>query len=183
MMVRINVRYNDILRTSLCDIFVFLSTCFYCLSCDERTTLPISTIFPSEQTGEIPILQSYINAMHSKTPSMNNNYSLYFNVPIPSKGTRSIFCDSVSSVKWIGLEQDIDEKEKYDTLSEDDIVRSQYKSFPYPPVKEKLLFREERHYSNTTLQLNNKTKLWGIFYSMHLESLNHYLYKGRNHFK
>lgn len=65
-----------------------------------------------------------------------------------------------------------------DTGSQNDIVREQYSSLPYPAVSEEDLFAEKNHYGGG---------LWNIPYKINrpigLEQINHFLYNGGNAFK
>ena len=65
----------------------------------------------------------------------------------------------------------------YDVLSDDDVVRNQYKFLPYPSVSEKELLLEEAYYQWNMSQPYVKYNSWN------LESLNHYLFNGKNDFK
>ena len=65
-----------------------------------------------------------------------------------------------------------------DTLSQDDIVRNQYSYLPYPAVSKRNLAGELQHYKN-----KRNATLYNIIPAFTLESLNHYLYQGRNDFK
>ena len=68
----------------------------------------------------------------------------------------------------------------YDTLTKDDIVRSQYSLLPYPLVTKEMLAREKYYYEN----LFEKTKRpYRNNVGIHLEALNHFLFKGRNNFR
>ena len=65
-----------------------------------------------------------------------------------------------------------------DTLSQDDIVRNQYSSLPYPAVSKRELAVESQYYKN-----KQKTTPYNMIFAFTLESLNHYLYKGQNQFR
>ena len=66
----------------------------------------------------------------------------------------------------------------YDTLSQDDSVRNQYASLPYPTVTEQHLEREKKYYDSDDF----KTPYIRSF-ALTLERLNHFLYNGRNTFQ
>ena len=129
----------------------------------EPTSSLISTQFPFAQNCDQTEMKFHIDTIPE--------FSSYSNI------TGRQLCYCLQCVKWIGFEKDRYESEKYDAILEDDIVRRQYKLLPCPPVPEKYLIREEQHYS-----ANNK-KIFSHFYPLHLESLNHYLYNGRNNFR
>ena len=65
-----------------------------------------------------------------------------------------------------------------DTLSQDDIVRNQYLLLPYPAVTQHSLALEQNHYNSS-----KRNKPFNTYYSMALESINHFLYKGSNDFR
>ena len=65
-----------------------------------------------------------------------------------------------------------------DTLTEDDIVRNQYLSFPYPAVSKQEIAKERQYYKNKQNATPYNTK-----FALMLESLNHYLYKGEESFR
>ena len=65
-----------------------------------------------------------------------------------------------------------------DTTNQDDIVRRQYSSLPYPAVTEDNLFLEKNHYDR---KLEN-IRPYGISQQLALEKINHYLYNGDNDF-
>ena len=71
-----------------------------------------------------------------------------------------------------------DETTIYDTLTQDDKVRNQYLSLPYPSVSKRELTAEWQYYKN-----RQNTTPYNEFYAFTLESLNHYLYKGENNFR
>ena len=71
-----------------------------------------------------------------------------------------------------------DETTGSDTLTQDDIVRNQYSSLPYPAVSKRELAAELQHYKNT-----QNTTPYNTIFAFTLESLNHYLYKGENNFR
>ena len=71
-----------------------------------------------------------------------------------------------------------DETTGSDTLTQDDIVRNQYSSLPYPAVSKRELAAELQYYKNT----QNITP-YNMIFAFTLESLNHYLYKGEKNFR
>ena len=77
--------------------------------------------------------------------------------------------------KIIDNGENIHEFEKYDILSDDDIVRDQYNAMPYPPVTDEELLRDQNHYAE-------HESIFELSYSSALEALNHYLYQGNRNF-
>ena len=65
-----------------------------------------------------------------------------------------------------------------DTNSQDDIVRSQYSTLPYPAVNENDLRKEKSYYTNYRL----RSRPYAIYRQIALENINHYLYNGTNEF-
>ena len=94
-----------------------------------------------------------------------------------SNWTTKEFCKAVTSLSLIDVNQYKNDYEKYDGMSEDDIVRSQYKLLPFPPVTKEELKKEEKFYTEYSFKIYHNT------YVLDLESLNHYLYRGQNDFR
>ena len=65
-----------------------------------------------------------------------------------------------------------------DTITKEDIVRNQYLSFPYPAVTKEDIQIEKDYYNST-----KRNTPFGIAREITLESINHYLYKGRNTYR
>ena len=105
---------------------------------------------------------------------------LSFNVDTSQSSKKSTikqFCRVIASLCLIDFDQNKNDYEKYDGMSEDDIVRSQYKLLPFPPVTEEKLKQEEKFY------IENRFKMYHNSYVLDLESLNHFLYRGQNDFR
>ena len=70
-----------------------------------------------------------------------------------------------------------------------DIVLQQYLSLPYPAVSNEVLQRERKYYDKTVTRRNVKAygemrmKPFREFPGMTAESINHYLFQGRNNFR
>ena len=79
-------------------------------------------------------------------------------------------------------EHDLDTPLHYDTLSQNDIVRNQYLTLPYPAVSEEEL-RNEKIYYDTIYKTGIRKLPYIVNYGISFEALNHYLYKGRNTFR
>ena len=77
-------------------------------------------------------------------------------------------------------DHELESTECYDTLTQSDIVRSQYTSLPYPLVTNQQLQDEKMYYENTYKIQKIPYK---INYGITLEAINHFLYKGRNSFR
>ena len=65
-----------------------------------------------------------------------------------------------------------------DTTTQNDIVRNQYFSLPYPAVSRQDLIAEKLHYTNKKSHIP-----FLATFAFALESLNHFLYKGLNRFR
>ena len=70
----------------------------------------------------------------------------------------------------------------YDFLTQDDIVRKQYSLLPFPPVSKHDLAIENMYYSQRKIG-NNLVKPFSVVTAFTLESLNHFLFAGRNNFR
>jgi hypothetical protein len=76
--------------------------------------------------------------------------------------------------------QDLESSETYDTLTQSDIVRSQYMTLPYPLVSDQQLVTDKYYYDHVyPIRKIPYMVSFGISY----EALNHYLYQGRNTFR
>ena len=65
-----------------------------------------------------------------------------------------------------------------DTVSLDDIVRNHYSLLPYPFFSRESLVRETYYYNS-----NKRNIPMGGAFSVTLENINHFLYKGANDFR
>ena len=85
------------------------------------------------------------------------------------------------------LREHPDEKEQYDTLTQSDIVRSQYSKLPYPAVKSHILAQEKSYYDYYGKRVmafgENRTIPFSISFGITLEAINHFLYEGKNNFR
>ena len=69
-----------------------------------------------------------------------------------------------------------------DSGSQEDIVMQQYKSLPYPPRLSSIEVQEKKYYQDNSLPYTEKIP-FNLYEGMHLEALNHFLYKGENAFR
>ena len=102
-------------------------------------------------------------------------------IPKKSNGISKInqnYCIDIYRQNNIINEYDSDSPGHFDTISQDDIVRNQYLSLPYPAVSQESLQSEQNHYHSDK---------WNTPFSYSaentLESINHFLYKGGNDFR
>ena len=65
-----------------------------------------------------------------------------------------------------------------DTLTQNDIVRHQYELLPYPPVTKESIEAIREHYYDEDKRKDPLSRVPGS----DLETINHYLFKGRNDF-
>ena len=65
-----------------------------------------------------------------------------------------------------------------DTLTQNDIVRRQYELLPYPTVTKESIEALKKHYYNEDTRDDPLSRVPGS----DLETINHYLFKGRNDF-
>ena len=67
--------------------------------------------------------------------------------------------------------------ENGDTVTNHDLVNTQYENLPYPEFSEKELIDEEQHYKGDEKNLRE------IFHAYTLEKTNHYLHRGDQNFR
>ena len=65
-----------------------------------------------------------------------------------------------------------------DTLTHDDVVRQQYTSLPYPEISQDEIINTYNHYNGEFKHIPYMRPV-----AQNLESLNHFLYEGRNNFR
>ena len=77
-------------------------------------------------------------------------------------------------------DHDLQYQENHDTLTQNDIVQTQYMRLPYPAVSHRKLEHEKKYY-----ELGDQMPKipYRITYGMTFEALNHFLYNGRNNFR
>ena len=75
---------------------------------------------------------------------------------------------------------ELEYSEIYDTLTQSDNVRKQYMTLPYPVVSD-LTLETDKYYYDYVYKIRKTPYL--ISYGITFETLNHYLYKGRNTFR
>ena len=66
----------------------------------------------------------------------------------------------------------------WDTFTQDDIVKKQYSSLPYPEVTQDEILFAHSHYNGEFKHIPIRRPV-----AENLESLNHFLYGGKNNFK
>ena len=66
----------------------------------------------------------------------------------------------------------------WDTFTQDDIVKKQYSSLPYPEISQDEILMAHNHYEGEFKHIPIRRPV-----AENLESLNHFLYKGENNFK
>ena len=65
-----------------------------------------------------------------------------------------------------------------DTITQDDVVREQYTSLPYPEISQDEIIQTYNHYNGEFKHIPYMRPV-----AENLESLNHFLYEGRNNFR
>ena len=66
----------------------------------------------------------------------------------------------------------------WDTFTQDDIVKKQYSSLPYPEISQDEIVLAHSHYNGEFKHIPIRRPV-----AENLESLNHFLYKGESNFK
>ena len=148
-----------------------------CLIGDDVKDRYNLTPFSIDDKQYSSVIPSNVIKEHTLILHHLNNHSSNFDALTTSNGQKNGSCQFFKTTTEIESQRNIKEYEKYDDISEDDIVRSQYKLLPYPPVAEEQLLEEKDFYKRTI------SKTFESYYQLNLESLNHYLYNGRNEFK
>ena len=77
------------------------------------------------------------------------------------------------------IEYSSDSSEYSDTLTQDDMVRNQYLSLPYPAVTKHNIHVEQQYYNNHY----KRDTPFNIATAYTLERINHFLFQGRNNFR
>ena len=93
-----------------------------------------------------------------------------------------LICDQVHIGNKDNESKDLKPHRYYDFLTQDDIVRKQYSLLPFPPVSKHDLAIESMYYSRRKIG-NNLVKPFTAVTAFTLESLNHFLFAGRNNFR
>ena len=66
----------------------------------------------------------------------------------------------------------------YDTKNQDDMVKQQYSSLPYPPVSKYDMEHEKDHYDDI-----DGSAPYKVYYALTPRMVNHFLFKGKNAFR
>ena len=93
-----------------------------------------------------------------------------------------LICDQVHIGSKGNESKGLNPHRYYDFLTQDDIVRKQYSLLPFPPVSKHDLAIENMYYSKRKIG-NNLVKPFTAVTAFTLESLNHFLFAGRNNFR
>ena len=93
-----------------------------------------------------------------------------------------LICDQVHIGNKENEPKNLSPHRYYDFLTQDDIVRKQYSLLPFPPVSKHDLAIENMYYSKRKIG-NNLVKPFTAVTAFTLESLNHFLFAGRNNFR
>ena len=131
---------------------------------------------------------SYSPETYDRYPCIRNRNIDYF--AIQSRAGRQFFRNDTGS-KWCSIPMNKLGLVFYikgyisDTVSEDDVVRIQYSSLPYPAFSHRGLESEYMHYKSTTRgrTKTNATIPYDMVFGFTLERINHFLFKGRNDFR
>ena len=106
----------------------------------------------------------------------------YMNNTAQNMNLNELICDQVHIGNKENESKDLKPHMYYDFLTQDDIVRKQYSLLPFPPVSKHDLAIESMYYSRRKIG-NNLVKPFTAVTAFTLESLNHFLFAGRNNFR
>ena len=123
----------------------------------------------------------------SKCHLASTNFDKALNIGRLTSKIKNAFCQQPTSLENSNNREHPDEKEQYDTLTQSDIVRSQYSKLPYPAVKSHILAQEKAYYDYYGKRVmafgENRTIPFSISFGITLEAINHFLYEGKNNFR
>ena len=106
----------------------------------------------------------------------------YMNHTAQNMNLNGQICDQVHIGNKENESKDLNPHIYHDFLTQDDIVRKQYSLLPFPPVSKHDLAIESMYYSRRKIG-NNLVKPFTAVTAFTLESLNHFLFAGRNNFR
>lgn len=97
------------------------------------------------------------------------------------------FCDTKFFEPDVKVEHHVTLANAYDTLTQDDIVRNQYLTLPYPAITPEELKVEKKYYdkkeSSVTAYGELRTAPFRVSPGLTLEAINHFLFRGKNNFR
>ena len=96
---------------------------------------------------------------------------------LQGSGTQKYTCVSNHVQRRINENHGLKSMADWDTLTSDDIVRKQYAKLPYPAVTQRDIQLLRAHYNSDRQHIP-----FAIAPTQALETINHYLYRGRNNF-
>ena len=112
-------------------------------------------------------LDSYVKrSKHVWTNSKQNDHFCNSNIDIPINNAKT----------W---KKHYNSYQNGDTITQNDIVRSQYELLPYPTVTKERIEALRKHYGDENKRDNPFARVPGS----DLETINHYLFKGTNNFR
>ena len=141
--------------------------------------------------------RSFSHQMSYDIGQIKTNSSFDFNISDFDKNLRELgwkskhkkyFCNAANYLENNGKNRHgLISVQTYDTLTQSDIVRTQYANLPYPAVKLEWLNREKLYYDSMEWPVNAYGKLRNkpmrVSYGITLEAINHFLYQGKNNFR
>ena len=96
-------------------------------------------------------------------------------------------CQSLSQKTNSNIRERAHLIEQYDTLTQNDTVRKQYSTLPYPAVSQEDLAQEKEHYKHHKRPVRAygeiRSRPAAIPYALTLEAINHFLFNGKNLFR
>ena len=154
-------------------VLTFLFQLTYCVEF-EIQLIKFSNEYFNEYQYDLNRTENQYDNQEAFTPTQN---TLSLNRSVLPFVAKKNYCIHLAKSSDTSAKKHRSEFASYDVLSDDDVVRNQYKFLPYPSVSEKELLLEEAYYQW------NMSQPYVIHNSWNLESLNHYLFNGKNDFK
>ena len=135
---------------------------------------------PHKLNHNLAVLEYHILKDFKGTPS-STEFSFTDQLNVNHNETskfRSAMCEEIVHQKDSLNKQNSDPTRNGDTTSQDDIVRSQYSSLPYPAVRTTDFLEEKDYYDDASL----RNIPYSLYTTIALENINHFLYSGANDF-
>ena len=115
---------------------------------------------------------THVNSSSAKNTFAFDNLEQDWDRTLKMNSSLCTFASTLINIKQLQIST------VFDTLTQDDSVRKQYSSLPYPAVSRRELKAERQYY-----KIRQNTRPYKTFFAFTFESLNHYLYKGKSNFR
>ena len=140
----------------------------------------VNTLFPNALFNNLNVRGRSLAFSASTTQTKRNNFTIreFIHSGNESFKSTSQLCELRSSKYHSRQTVRVTLSRFSDSLTNDDIVRSQYSLLPYPAVSANELHTEWNYY-----KFKQGSEPYNMFFPFTFESLNHYLYQGKNNFR